>query len=820
MIILCPPFLPQNDLLPIHGGHTNDEHQRDGRGGMTSKHLPSSKHHRQHNSHHDTHSTHHSPHQHEHTHHHHRNTFTRQPSSYSSSSGSEQNTSIGSSNQTSTTTSSSNKSLSSSSGSSSYSPSSASTVTQNNTGFAMNSSAANSNHHQRQQQQQAKRSTTLNVESCPSGEYDVQLGIASEDGEDDEEEEEEQECEPSRQASNFDLKRRPLLQLTDSRSGSTGSGSNRVSPILPPPNINTSAAQSMLTSYRPVAHGTSSARQQSTDIDDDRPLTCDSPLTPDFVPTPPPPPSSSKRHRLLLSLVSQNQLGTAAAYSGDKSLNCDQMVCYHCAQPVAIQAGSLDHYPHDDSPASSSFKYYPSSAGKPSHYHHQSSRPSQPPSQSKLHRNKSCSSASPSGQRTSTLANVPTTKSKRPQTNRFTFNFRAPSTTVLPTAPSSPAHLPTAVMASANSPSSFSGSTSTLNTVNSVSAHAQPATPCSASPLDPSNAAVQHPSTATAMNGGLKSKKVKPLVHPLDRSIAGIFTLTIFFTILALLTGAPIVMLLFVLLPVGMFFKRLCECSLFSRSANLEPLSSIDAFWLHSSHVTHCLLYVDKGLSIQQLRDVISSRVLSKPELARFKARLVFRGLCQSPYWSYQDADQFDHSLEEHIIQDDPIASKRLLRKRLAQFMTEPLPMDRPLWQIRYAVAPYTNRRHQVMLIVRVHQSLSQSGLIHLLTQYLSDSLPSPSNVHLHPNSASAPAPPPPPLQYQGKPRFGGATLSINIFRAIIVGPLTFFLWMVWAFTRRHHNHLTKSNKEGSLSIHWIALDMPRVYRIKQVTRR
>lgn len=257
------------------------------------------------------------------------------------------------------------------------------------------------------------------------------------------------------------------------------------------------------------------------------------------------------------------------------------------------------------------------------------------------------------------------------------------------------------------------------------------------------------------------------------------------------MTGAPIVLFLFLLLPFTYVLKRLFQCHCTASLPNHEPVSSIDSFWLNSGHITHCLLYLDKGLSIEQLRDVISTRLLSKPELSRFKSKLILKGLCKSPYWKYEE--DFN-TIEEHVIKDDPISSKRALRQRLIEMMAQSLPADKPMWQVRYAVATYCN---QVVLIVRVHQSLSQAGLISILTHYLSDSVPNINN---------------------NKPRFGGATLSINIFRAIIVGPLTFFLWILWAFTRRRSNYLKKS--KDTRSVHWITLDLPRVYRIKQVTRR
>ncbi len=282
------------------------------------------------------------------------------------------------------------------------------------------------------------------------------------------------------------------------------------------------------------------------------------------------------------------------------------------------------------------------------------------------------------------------------------------------------------------------------------------------------------------------------MVHPLDRNIAGVFILTVFFTLLAILSGVPIVLCLFILLPITILLKRLCACHLPS-NPNYEKIAPIDSFWLNSGHITHCLLYIDKGLSIHQLRDVISTRLLTKPELIRFKSRLVYKGISRTPYWQLNNT--FD-TVDEHILEDEPLLNKKSLRIRLLQLMSQSLPLDKPLWQIRYAFANYCN---QVVLIIRVHQSLSQSGLVSILIHYLSDSPPSTTNI---------------------KPRFGGSTLPINIFRAIIVGPLTFILWILWAFTRRHNNYLKKSKNKAFKSIYWTAIDLPRVYRVKQVTRR
>lgn len=50
------------------------------------------------------------------------------------------------------------------------------------------------------------------------------------------------------------------------------------------------------------------------------------------------------------------------------------------------------------------------------------------------------------------------------------------------------------------------------------------------------------------------------------------------------------------------------------------------------------------------------------------------------------------------------------------------------------------------------------------------------------------------------KPRFGGINFSLSICRAVVVGPLTFVLWLWWAFTRRSYNYLKSfSNSNQTL---------------------
>ena len=192
------------------------------------------------------------------------------------------------------------------------------------------------------------------------------------------------------------------------------------------------------------------------------------------------------------------------------------------------------------------------------------------------------------------------------------------------------------------------------------------------------------------------------MTHPLDRSIAFAFFVTIFFTILALVTGLPVVLVLMLLLPIGWFVKWLLSCRCVqamhasrrssswtsriqgvnhllstasaastasspsverrsvllnpnapagvagassssrrrsrrpaSAAAPLVPLTPLESFHLsdecrnnHRYGVCNVLLFFDKSLRLEQLKDMIASRILRKPEFARFSSRIVFRGEC------------------------------------------------------------------------------------------------------------------------------------------------------------------------------------------------
>lgn len=114
------------------------------------------------------------------------------------------------------------------------------------------------------------------------------------------------------------------------------------------------------------------------------------------------------------------------------------------------------------------------------------------------------------------------------------------------------------------------------------------------------------------------------------------------------------------------------------------------------------------------------------------------------------------------------------------------LPHSLPPWQIRRCCASYLN---QVILILRTHQSVIDGiGMAKLLVQYLADQAPPKTTTFIRTTQGTT------ATTGHFKPRFGGINFTINLVRAAIVGPLTFSLWIIWAFTKRKANYLKKKD--------------------------
>lgn len=169
------------------------------------------------------------------------------------------------------------------------------------------------------------------------------------------------------------------------------------------------------------------------------------------------------------------------------------------------------------------------------------------------------------------------------------------------------------------------------------------------------------------------------------------------------------------------------------------------------------------------------------------------------------------------------------------------LPISLPPWQIRWCFAAYLN---QVILILRIHSSISDgTSLAKILVQFLADQSPPRTTTFIRTSQGIK------TTNYcYFKPHFGGLNFPINLCRAVVIGPLTFFLWLIWSISKRKDNVLKnfknlKNSKKitnnkvlnflkltskakacenefvPKRSIYWTSIELHKVYKVKQVTR-
>lgn len=203
--------------------------------------------------------------------------------------------------------------------------------------------------------------------------------------------------------------------------------------------------------------------------------------------------------------------------------------------------------------------------------------------------------------------------------------------------------------------------------------------------------------------------------------------------------------------------------------------------------------------------------------------------------------------LDAHIYLDQSLANSRevnlkTIRRHLHKLATcQQLNMARPLWELRVIC---TSDKRQVYLIFRCHQSLADGqSLSRLLSSELAAVVVDPtsslipfiddarngSREQLEQSQLSEADKDELLRPLREKKSFVGKTSKSSSWRsAVIVGPLTILLWVIWAFTRRKHNHLKRCNSlnsskwsEKSLErrFHMTNYDLTKFNQIKQMTQ-
>lgn len=325
-------------------------------------------------------------------------------------------------------------------------------------------------------------------------------------------------------------------------------------------------------------------------------------------------------------------------------------------------------------------------------------------------------------------------------------------------------------------------------------------------PADPNHVSVQLEPPATPKH--MRSAPIRILTHPVDRNLTWSFLASVAFVSLAAIVGLPVVLVLLSLLPVAVVLRHAGTSCASAREGVLceddkRFVSAIDTVWLHDSefnfHIAHCVFFVEPGLTASLLGQLIAERILDK---TNDEGKRIFRRFTRKVVpvvggFTWVEDDRF--RIEHHVLEDTrSLKDSHQLRHYLMALMSRGMNVNRPLWDLH--VLPNFDKGRETVLVARVHQVISDGvSLMMLFCNHLCD--------------------PGPGLRL--KPRFGGSSFPLNVFRALVVGPLTFLVtWLM--LTKRDSNYLKRSGKALARQrvIAWTgSIRMSQVHRIKQITR-
>jgi WS/DGAT/MGAT family acyltransferase len=139
-------------------------------------------------------------------------------------------------------------------------------------------------------------------------------------------------------------------------------------------------------------------------------------------------------------------------------------------------------------------------------------------------------------------------------------------------------------------------------------------------------------------------------------------------------------------------------------SQGREPIAPADAVWLQDTPDNRMIInavFVTDDLDIEPVRDLFARRVLDADGGARyprFRKRVVYHR--RRPYWQLDP----DFDLARHIIPADvqKLAAESDLQEYISWAASQPLPEDRPLWQVQH-IPQYADGASA--LVVRLHHS-------------------------------------------------------------------------------------------------------------------
>lgn len=307
----------------------------------------------------------------------------------------------------------------------------------------------------------------------------------------------------------------------------------------------------------------------------------------------------------------------------------------------------------------------------------------------------------------------------------------------------------------------------------------------------------------------LRNAPLRITKHPTEKSLVWSFLVSVVAIIFAIVLSVPFMIVVTVLLyPLAIFLrfavnnccqcfkKQSCKCHV--KAVGLTPN---DAAWLHANplgiNVSLTLLFFEKGVGLTKIKDMFLRRVVlaENNRGQRSYPRFSQKVLPLTAGYCWMNDDKFD--IDNHVYTAPTTAQTRQgLETYLGALVNQKLHLDRPPWEVQVLVN--YSESEDTVLIVRTHHCLSDAiSLIKILKRSLSD-------VHSSSNL---------------KPRFGGTAYPLNVFRAVIVGPMSLLSWLC-CFTKDCNFFNHSQTLSGIKLLAWSDdISLSKVVRIKQVSR-
>ncbi|CAM1294948.1 Uncharacterised protein g1139 [Pycnogonum litorale] len=303
-----------------------------------------------------------------------------------------------------------------------------------------------------------------------------------------------------------------------------------------------------------------------------------------------------------------------------------------------------------------------------------------------------------------------------------------------------------------------------------------------------------------------RTRKISSIRHPLDQSQLLSFFGSVLFVSLSIAVGCPLMIALSIIVTIVSSVRYVVSVCVLCWTRGCDDrhqhLSPQELFWFEDlSCVVHTVLILDKRMNWQQLKRILLNRVLDARlphddnvlRYPRFSQKVVTSA--SRRFWCHDD--HFD--VNNHVFKSPhPIRTDEDISDFLNSRVKQTLNFHRPLWEA-FISNEYGEDCDRTVIILRTHSCIADGiSLIKLLTNSLADCCSG----------------------FRMKPRFGGTSYPINVLRALIVGPLTVLLWLLFGSKDRNPFRTTEQQMSGQRTMLFSKnVSLSKIKRIKQVTR-